>query len=87
MLEVDAPLLSGLIWRLSVFSHSLLGLLALLLPPSAIRLLGFLDSLTLEDTGVLIRTGVKLSDFPISILSVKILCQTYMSLQKPEASK
>ena len=72
MLEVIPLLLSCLILRLSVFSHSLLGLLVLVSrPPSAteIRLPGFLDSLTLEDTGVLMRIGGNVNDWPISLLS------------------
>ena len=71
MLEVIPLLLSCLILRLSVFSHSLLGLVLVSRSPSVteIRLLGFLDSLTLEDTGVLMRIGGNVNDWPMSLLS------------------
>ena len=71
LLEVIPLLLSCLILRLSVFSHSLLGLVLVSRAPSVteIRLLGFLDSLTLEDTGVLMRIGGNVNDWPMSLLS------------------
>ena len=71
LLEVTPLLLSCLILRLSVFSHSLLGLVLVSLPPSVTetRLLGFLDNFTLDDTGVLIRIDVDVNDWTVSILS------------------